>query len=123
MTRKKRRHYKLLQPLEVTPALPPRVRAIVTLVQWVFWAGLAGILAAFGLILTLYARWRLSARTWLRLWPASQRLMDAAPSLSATQASHLAVWLTLENGLLYAGLGLVLGGAHVALRALRHRSG
>ncbi len=122
MTRKRRRHYKLLQPVEVTPELPARVRAIVTLVQWAFWGALAGILVSFGLILTLYARWRLSAQTWLRLWPASQRLMDAAPVLSASQASHLAVWLTLENGLLYGGIGIVLGGAHVSIRALRRRS-
>jgi hypothetical protein len=122
MTRKRRRHYKLLEPLAVTPELPARVRAIVTLVQWGFWGGLAGVMVAFALILTLFGHWRLSAATWLRLWPASERLLATAASLSPTQASHLAVWLTLENGLLYAAIGLLLGGAHVAIRALRRRS-
>lgn len=122
MTRKRRRRYKLLEPVDATPGLPARVRAIVTIVQWTFWGGLAGVLVAFALILTLFSHWRLSAQTWLRLWPASERLLATAASLSPAQASHLAVWLTLENGLLYAGFGMVLGGAHVAIRTLRHRS-
>jgi hypothetical protein len=123
MSRKKRRRYKVLEPMPVEPTLPARVRAIVTVVQFAFWAGLAGILAAFGLIVTLYAHWRLSAQTWLRLWPASRRLLDSAAALSPSQASHLAVWLSLENGILYAGLGILFGIVYVAIGSLRRRPG
>ncbi|MGN6594275.1 MAG: hypothetical protein ACTHJX_15380 [Terriglobales bacterium] len=122
MSRKKRRRYKLLQPEPESglPQLSPRAQAIVIVIQWAFWFALAGILVAFLLILSLFTHWRVSEQVWLNLWPASLRLMSAA-NLSNTEMSHLALWLTIENGLLYCVFGLLLGGVHVGFRALRRR--
>ncbi|MGH9487828.1 MAG: hypothetical protein ACRD04_09615 [Terriglobales bacterium] len=117
MSRKKRRHYKLVQPEPMVPRLSARAEAIVTVVQWAFWFALAGILVAFLLILSLFAHIQLSAQTWLRLWPASFQLMTA----TGEPSKSLAIWLTVENGLLYCGFGIVLGLVWVGMRALRRR--
>lgn len=119
MTRKRHRRYKLLQAEPVEAQLSTRALAIVTVVQWAFWFALAGVLVAFGLILTLFTHFRLNPQTWLRLWPASIRLMTSDPS--ATHMGRLALWLTIENGLLYCAIGIVLGFLMVGLRALRRR--
>ncbi|MGH9474829.1 MAG: hypothetical protein ACRD1C_00700 [Terriglobales bacterium] len=119
MTRKRKPHYKLLPSQPVGPQLSARARAIVTIVQWAFWFALAGILVAFFLILSLFTHYRLDPQVWLRLWPASIRLMTADPT--ATKMGRLALRLTLENGLFYGAAGFVLGFLHVGFRSLRRR--
>ncbi|TAN20871.1 MAG: hypothetical protein EPN33_13880 [Acidobacteria bacterium] len=119
--RKKRRHYRLLEAEPVVPELSSRAQAIVTIVQWGFWFAIAGILVAFLLILSLFTHFRVDAQTWLRLWPASVHLMLAGGASQSTMG-RLALWSTVENGLLYCAIGLVFGFLHVGLRALRrHR--
>lgn len=120
MSRKKRRRYKLVQPEAVEEPLPARVVAIVTVVQWTFWFALAGVLVAFLLVISLYTHWRVGAQTWLNLWPASAKLLTAN-GLTDRQMTRLALWSSVENGLLYALFGILLGGVHVGFRALRRR--
>ncbi|MGH9417295.1 MAG: hypothetical protein ACRD01_11775 [Terriglobales bacterium] len=114
--RRKRGRYKLLQPETVQTPVPPRVIAIAIAIQWVFWFALAGVLAAFLLVLSVYLHWHFQEETWLRLWPASLRLITGADLSTASM-----VWATLENACLYAVFGLAFGALHLSFRALRHR--
>jgi len=120
MAKKKRRRYKLLQPEPVVEQPSARVLAVVTLIQWAFWFGLAGVLVAFLLIASLYTHWRIGGQMWLNLWPASERLLSAT-GLTNRQMTNLALWSSVENGLLYGLIGVLVGGVHVAFRALRRR--
>src|SRR6185312_17156793 len=107
MPPKKRRRYKLLEPLPVEQELPPRVVAVVTVFQWMLWFAMAGVLVAFCLVLSLELRWHVSTQLWLRLWPASVQLMTADPSRA--HMTRLALWTTTENGIMYGGVGVVIG--------------
>jgi len=118
--RKKRRKYKVVQPLAEEGVAPARVLAAVTIIQWGFWFALTGVLVAFGLVLSLYTRWRVDEQLWLRLWPSSIQLMTAA-GLGKPELTKLALWTTGENGLLYGAVGLAAGGAHAWFRAWRKR--
>ncbi len=120
MGKKKRRRYKLLQPEPVVEQPSARVLAVVTLLQWVLWFGMAGVLVALLLVVSLYTHWRVGAQTWVRLWPASERLLTAS-GLTDRQMTNLALWSSVENGLLYGLIGVLAGGVHVGLRALRRR--
>lgn len=100
--------------------LSPRALAIVTVVQWGFWFAIAGILVAFLLILSLFTHVRVEQQMWLHLWPASIHLMMAGGASSASMG-RLALWTTVENGLLYCAFGILFGFLHVGLRALRRR--
>ncbi|MGH9465974.1 MAG: hypothetical protein ACRD1Y_01340 [Terriglobales bacterium] len=115
--RKKQHRYKLLHPEKMPVELSPRAQAIVTIVQWAFWFALAGILVAFLLLLSLFTHYRVSVETWLHLWPASVRLMTATGGPS----KGLAIGMTVENGLLYCAIGILLGFIHVAFRSLRQK--
>ena len=116
MTRKRRRHYKLLTPIEA--AVPPR-RAddLATLGRWAGALFMTGVLVALLLIASLFTSLHPQPSLWLRVWPASLRLMTT-PGLSGHQATHLALWLAGENGLLYALIGILAGGVHVLIRRL-----
>lgn len=118
--RKKQRRYKMVVPKAGEPELPARVVAIVTIIQWAIWFALAGVIMAFSLVASLYTSMHISARVWLNLWPASVRLMTAT-GLDGHQLTHLAFWMAGENALIYAAVGVLLGGVHVAFRALRQR--
>lgn len=118
MTRKKRRHYKLLTPVEM--AAPPRAEDLLTLARWAGAFFLTGMLVALLLITSLFTALHPQASIWLRVWPASLRLMTT-PGLSGHQATHLALWLAGENGLLYALIGILAGGVHVIARKLYRR--
>ncbi|MGH9481100.1 MAG: hypothetical protein ACRD1L_03320, partial [Terriglobales bacterium] len=72
------------------------------------------------LILSLYTHWRVSQQWWLNLWPASVRLMSAT-NLTQSQLTHAALWASVQNGLVYGLIGVLLGGVHVAFGALRRR--
>ena len=117
MPKKRRRRYKLLQPVSVTPTVPARVRNATTLLHWASAGFLLGVVVAFGLVLTLFTRLRLAPQTWLWLWPASMRLM-LSTGLTPHQTTHLAFWLAGENGLRYGAFGVAGGVAHVVLRML-----
>lgn len=120
MSRKKRRRYKLLHPEAVAETLPPRVQAVVTIVQWMFWLAMAGVFIAFGLILSLYTHWRINGQVWLKLWPASIQLMTAGDA-SPQHLARLALWATVENGLIYGAGGIILGTAWALVRYRRRR--
>ncbi|MGH9393438.1 MAG: hypothetical protein ACRD1E_04655 [Terriglobales bacterium] len=110
-----------MQPLDPEAAPPGRVLALVTVIQWGFWFGLAGVLVAFGLVLSLYTHRAVNEQLWLRLWPASMQLMTAA-GMGQRELTSLALWTTGENGLLYAAIGVLAGGAYVGLRRLRKKT-
>ncbi|HWG38140.1 MAG TPA: hypothetical protein VN690_10520 [Terriglobales bacterium] len=118
--RKKRRKYKMVEPVAVEAVAPARVLALVTVIQWGFWFAMAGVLVAFGLVLSLYSHWRVDEQVWLRLWPSSIRLMTAS-GLGPHDLTKLALWTTGENGLLYGVIGAVAGGAHAWFRSWRKR--
>lgn len=121
MSRKKKRRYKLLEAEPLAPQVPPRVQAAVTIIQWAFYCAMAGIIIAFLLVLSLFSHFRLGQQWWLSLWPASIKLMTAS-GLTQSELTHLALWASVENGLIYGLIGILLGGVHVAFRALRRRS-
>ncbi|HEY7838262.1 MAG TPA: hypothetical protein VIC54_06655 [Terriglobales bacterium] len=117
MTRKRRRHYKLLTPIEAAVLPPRRVEDLTTLGRWAGALFMAGVLVALLLIASLFTSLHPQPSLWLRVWPASLRLMTT-PGLSGHQATHLALWLAGKNGLLYALIGILAGGVHVLIRRL-----
>lgn len=118
--RKKRRHYKLVAPQAAGEVIPPRVLAIVLVIQWTLWLAVAGVMIPLLLLGSLFTKLHLGASVWLQLWPASRRLMTAT-GLNGTQMGHLALWMAAENGLIYGGFGVLLGLGHLGVRRLRHR--
>lgn len=120
--RKKLKRYKLVTPeaLGAEP-IPPRVLAILLVIQWTIWLAIVGTFIPLLLLGSLFTKLHLGTSTWLRFWPASQRLLTAT-GLDGRQMSHLALWLAAENGLLYAAYGALLGLLHLAWRRLRRRT-
>lgn len=118
--RKKRKHYKLVEPQAEGEVTPARVLAIVLVIQWTLWLAVLGVLIPLLLLASLFTKLHLGSSVWLQLWPASERLMSAT-GLDGRQMSHLALWLAAENGLIYAAFGILLGLIHVGYRRLRHR--
>lgn len=119
MARKKRRHYKVLTPVPVA-AGPRRVEDLATLARWAGAFFMAGLLVALLLMASLFTSLHPQPSLWLRIWPASLRLMTT-PGLGGHEATHLAMWLAGENGLLYALIGILAGGVHVVGRMLYRR--
>ncbi|MGH9518877.1 MAG: hypothetical protein ACRD2D_04475 [Terriglobales bacterium] len=116
--RKKRKRYKVVEPQAEGEVIPPRVLAIVLVVEWTLWLAVAGVLIPLLLLGSLFTKLHLGASVWLQLWPASHRLLTAT-GLDGRQMGHLALWMAAENGLIYAGFGLLLGLAHLGFRRLR----
>lgn len=119
MTRKKHRHYKLLTPLR-PEASPRRIEDLATLGRWAGAFFMTGVLVALLLMASLFTSWRPQLSIWLHVWPSSLKLMTT-PGLDGHQATHLAMWLAGENGLLYAVIGILAGGVHVLGRKLYRR--